>query len=143
MEIVRQSQAHWTGDIMSGKGQLDLGSQAFSGSYSFKDRIEDSSKVTNPEELIAAAHAGCFSMALSAELSKHNLTEIDIQTAAHVTLEKTADGFKISRILLDTQVVADGASQTQLREIAEFAKRNCPVSRALASTPILLKVNGE
>lgn len=141
MEVVRKSQAQWEGDVSFGAGKLDFGSGAFSGAYSFKDRVEQST-ATNPEELIAAAHAGCFSMALSAELGKHGLSGIKIKTDATVTLAKTSEGFSISGIHLDTQVEAEGADTGKLQEIAVFAKKNCPVSRALAATPISLTVNG-
>lgn len=143
MEIIRQSKAQWKGEILSGSGHLNFGSASFSGPYSFKDRIAETSPLTNPEELIAAAHAGCFSMAFSLELTKEGAKGIDIQTVAKVHLKKTVDGFSLSEIHLETQVTAQEISEKRLNEIAVFAKKNCPVSKALACVTITLTVNGQ
>jgi len=99
--IERTAQAVWQGDLKSGKGELTLGSGVFSGKYSFTSRFEEG-QGTNPEELIGAAHAGCFSMALSADLSKGGYAVDEIQTEAQVTMNKTEGGFAITKIKLIT-----------------------------------------
>jgi lipoyl-dependent peroxiredoxin len=134
----RRSTAIWEGDIMQGKGTMKIGSGAWEGPYSFKSRFEDG-KGTNPEELIAAAHAGCYSMALSGALSKAGNPPERIETTADVALEKTADGFKIPSIHLTTVVKAPGLDQAKFQEIAEQAKKNCPVSKVLAAAEITLE----
>lgn len=144
MTIVRHSDARWKGDLLSGNGHLEFGSGSFSGAYSFKDRFsETSSPLTNPEELIAAAHAGCFSMSFSAELSKEDFKNIHVETIAKVHMAKTADGFSITEIHLETHASADGISAENLSKLAVRASKNCPVSKALASVPISLTVNGQ
>ncbi len=103
----RSANAVWEGDLKSGKGKVKLGSGAFEGTYSFSSRFEEG-KGTNPEELIGAAHAGCFSMALSAGLGRAGFTPTRIQTEARIHLEKAEDGFKISRIQLVTEAEVPG-----------------------------------
>ncbi|WP_032112969.1 OsmC family peroxiredoxin [Candidatus Paracaedibacter symbiosus] len=142
MAIIRHSNAKWQGDVMAGSGHISFGSGAFSGPYSFKDRTADQSSATNPEELIAAAHAGCFSMAISAALTQEGFKNIEIATTAKVHLSRDETGFTISQINLETQVSAANIGQEKLQEIVEFAKKNCPVSKALAAVPITLKING-
>ena len=107
----RSANAVWEGDLKSGKGKVKLGSGAFEGTYSFSSRFEEG-KGTNPEELIGAAHAGCFSMALSAGLGRAGFTPTRIQTEARVHLEKAEDGFKISRIQLVTEAEVPGMPST-------------------------------
>ena len=144
MTIVRHSDARWAGDLLSGNGHLEFGSGSFSGPYSFKDRFaEASSPLTNPEELIAAAHASCFSMSFSAELSKENVKKIHVETIAKVHIAKTGEGFNITEINLETHASAEGISSENLSKIAVRASKNCPVSKALASVPISLTVNGQ
>ena len=122
---------------MDGKGRMKLGSGAFEGNYSFRTRFE-AEKGTNPEELIGAAHAGCFSMALSAGLNKAGYKPKTIQTTATVHLEKVGEGFGITRIELDTTASVPGIDAATFRDQAELAKAGCPVSKALTGTQIFL-----
>jgi lipoyl-dependent peroxiredoxin len=131
----RQAEAVWERGLKDGQGRVKLGSGAFDGSYSFQTRFEEAPG-TNPEELIAAAHAGCFSMALSAGLEKAGHKPDRIATAASVHLERDAEGFKISRIQLQTQGKVPGIDERAFREAAEKAKAGCPVSKALAAVQI-------
>jgi osmotically inducible protein OsmC len=116
---------------------MRLGGGAFEGPYSFVSRFEDGAG-TNPEELIAAAHAGCFSMALSAALGKAGHDPTSVETTAAVDLEKGDAGFSIARITLTTNAVVPGIDDAQFQQIAADAKANCPVSRALAGVDIVL-----
>ena len=134
---VRSANAVWEGDLKGGKGKVKLGSGAFEGAYSFSSRFEEG-RGTNPEELIGAAHAGCFSMALSAGLGRAGFTPTRIQTEARVHLEKAEDGFKISRIQLLTEAEVPGIDARKFQEEAEAAKKGCPVSKALAGVSIEL-----
>jgi osmotically inducible protein OsmC len=122
---------------MDGNGQLRLGSGAYEGAYDFRSRFGDGAG-TNPEELIGAAHAGCFSMALSAILGRAGITPESVLTTAKVHLEKQGEGFAISRIDLDTTVTATGLDDAAFQAHAQDAKVNCPVSKALAATEITL-----
>lgn len=135
---VRAAEAEWKGNLIEGKGQVKLGSGAFTGSYDWRSRSADGPG-TNPEELIGAAHAGCYSMALSAQLSQAGFTPTRIHTVAKVHLDKSGDGFAISQIELETEVEAPGLDADAFQTQAETAKRNCPVSKALAGTEIHLK----
>lgn len=135
---IRKAEAEWKGGLKDGKGNLKLGSGAFEGPYSFRDRFEDGTN-TNPEELIGAAHAGCFSMALSADLTAAGKPPERIHTVASVTLEKEADGFAITKIDLVTEAKVPGLTAAEFQQRAEGAKKNCPVSKALAGTQIMLK----
>jgi osmotically inducible protein OsmC len=134
---VRTSEAAWEGDLKSGKGTVKLGSGAYSGPYSFQSRFE-SGTGTNPEELIAAAHAGCFSMALSHGLAQAGFTPKRVHTVAKVHLEKSADGFAIPRIELDLDADVPGIDEATFRQHAEKAKAGCPVSKVLAGAEITL-----
>ena len=134
---VRHADAVWNGGLKDGKGTIKLGSGAFSGSYSFGTRFEDG-KGTNPEELIAAAHAGCFSMALSAGLGKAGFAPESIQTNAKVHLEKQGEGFAITRIDLVTEAKIPNIDQATFKKHADDAKAGCPVSKALAGAKISL-----
>jgi lipoyl-dependent peroxiredoxin len=135
---VRKAEAEWTGNLREGKGRVKLGSGAYEGEYSFVSRFEEG-KGTNPEELIGAAHAGCFSMALSAGLTRAGLSPKRIHTTAQVHLEKVGDGFEITRIELDTEAEVPGLDEKAFLEHAESAKKGCPVSKALAGPKIELK----
>jgi len=135
---VRKSEAEWRGDLLKGQGTMKLGSGAFEGKYSFPSRFE-SGQGTNPEELIAAAHAGCFSMAFSAGLGKAGFTPTRIHTTATVHLEKVGEGFAITRIELESEAQIPGIDDKTFQEQAEGAKKGCPVSKALAGTQISLK----
>lgn len=135
---VRNAEAEWKGNLLEGKGSIKLGSGAFEGSYDWRGRSADGAG-TNPEELIAGAHAGCFSMALSAQLANNNTPATRIYTTAKVHLEKLEAGFAITRIELETEVEAPGVDDAKFQELANTAKTNCPVSKALAGTEIQLK----
>jgi osmotically inducible protein OsmC len=138
--IKRTAQAMWKGDLKEGQGKLSVESGAFSGPYSFMSRFEDG-KGTNPEELIGAAHAGCFSMALSADLSKAGFVVDEISTEAQVFMEKGETGFGISRIKLISKARVKDIDMDTFSEFASKAKENCPVSRALAAVPIYLEAH--
>jgi osmotically inducible protein OsmC len=133
----RSSTAVWEGSLMDGKGTMKIGSAAWEGPYSFKSRFEDG-KGTNPEELIAAAHAGCFSMALSAALSKGGTPPTRVETTAKVNLAKNDAGFAIDKIHLTTKANVPGLDAAAFQEIAETAKKNCPVSKVLSGAAITL-----
>ena len=135
----RKAEAEWTGNLVEGAGRLAVGSGAFQGPYSFKARFEDGQSATNPEELLGAAHAGCFTMALTAQLSRARLTPNRIHTDATVVLEKVGDAFAITRIELDTAADVPGIDDATFEKYAADAKQNCPVSKALAGTEIRLK----
>ena len=134
---VRTAQAEWNGALREGKGTMKLGSNAFEGPYSFISRFEEGAG-TNPEELIAAAHAGCFSMALSAVLGSAGFEPKSIKTTAKVTIEKVGDGFGITGSHLSTQADIPGIDESIFQQHAETAKQNCPVSRALAGIEITM-----
>jgi osmotically inducible protein OsmC len=134
----RKAEAQWEGNLAEGGGRLKLGSGAFEGPYTFKSRFEEGQSSTNPEELIGAAHAGCFTMALTAQLSRVGLTPTRIHTTAQVTLEKVGEAFSITKIDLDTEAEIPGIDDAKFQEYAKGAKENCPVSKALAGTEISL-----
>lgn len=133
----RTAQARWSGDLKTGRGDIKLGSGAFEGPYSFASRFE-SGTGTNPEELLGAAHAACFSMALSLALSLAGHPPTSVATTATVHLEKAGAGFAITGIDLKTRGVVPGASAAEFTRLAEDTKTNCIVSRALASVPMRL-----
>ena len=122
--------AVWEGVLRTGRGHFTAGSKAFEGDYTFKTRFEGD-KGTNPEELIAAAEAACFSMALSAGLEKAGKPATRISTTAACTVEKAGDGFKITKIRLETRGEVPGLDQAGFVKAAEGAKEGCPVSGAL------------
>jgi lipoyl-dependent peroxiredoxin len=127
----RHANAVWTGDLKSGKGTISTESGVLSDTpYSFKTRFEGE-KGTNPEELIGAAHAGCFSMALSLELQKAGLIADRIATKAEVALEQKGGGFAITAVHLILRAKIPGASQAAFESAANSAKENCPVSKLL------------
>lgn len=127
----RNASAVWKGDLKSGRGTISTDSGVLSDTqYSFKTRFEDG-KGTNPEELIAAAHAGCFSMALSSELGKLGVTAESITTTAALSFEKTDAGFTITAIHLNTKAKVPGADKETFEKAANNAKKGCPVSRVL------------
>lgn len=135
--VVRSAEAEWRGSISDGSGTMKLGSGAFEGRYSFKSRFENE-KGTNPEELIAAAHAGCFSMALSLMLGQAGFPPRRIHTTANAHIERVGGGFKITHIDLGTEAEVPNIEEQQFHEQAEAAKSACPVSQALAGTKITL-----
>lgn len=131
MNIVKTARAHWEGNLKEGKGTISTESGALNNQpYSFNKRFGEE-KGTNPEELIGAAHSGCFSMAFSAELMKAGITAKAIDTEAKVTLEKEGEGFKVSKSHLIVSVDAAGADEAKVRKAAETAKANCPISKLL------------
>lgn len=132
----RKAEAHWEGNLAEGSGKLKLGSGAFDGPYSFKSRFEEGQSATNPEELIGAAHAGCFTMALTAQLTRAGQPPARIHTTAQVKLEKVGEGFSITRIDLETEAEIPGIDDETFQRYAQEAKQNCPVSKALAGTEI-------
>lgn len=134
---VRQSSAVWNGDLPDGSGTMSLGSGAFSGQYSFGSRFEEGVG-TNPEELIAAAHAGCYSMALSGALGGAGTPPDEVSTTARVHLGKDEGGFSITKIELQTRARVPGISAEDFARHAEGAKAGCPVSKALAAVEITL-----
>jgi osmotically inducible protein OsmC len=135
---VREAEAEWRGDLPRGSGQMRLGSGAFEGAYSFSSRFEEGTG-TNPEELIGAAHAGCFSMALAAGLSRAGSPPTRVHTTARVHLEKVGEGFKITRSELSTEAEVPGIEEQAFLEAAEAAKKGCPVSQALGGVEITLE----
>ena len=129
----------WDGTLREGQGTVKFGKgTAFVGSYSFASRFEDGSG-TNPEELLGAAHAGCFSMALSGGLTKAGFPPSRVHTVANVQIEKVGEGFKITHIELETEAEVPGIDEKTFQEQAEAAKKGCPVSKALAGPEIRLK----
>ena len=134
---IRTAKAQWNGNLMEGNGTMALGSGAYQGAYSFQSRFEEA-KGTNPEELIAAAHAGCFSMALSGQLSKAGFSPKSIATTAKVHLMKGEAGFSITEIELENESQVPGIDDAKFQELAGNAKKGCPVSKALAAVEIKL-----
>ena len=134
----RKAEAEWKGNLAEGAGELKLGSGAWSGPYTFKSRFEEGQSATNPEELLGAAHAGCFTMALTAQLSRAQITPTRIHTTATVKLEKVGDAFSITSINLETEAEVPGIDDATFQKYALDAKQNCPVSKALMSTQIHL-----
>jgi osmotically inducible protein OsmC len=127
----RKASAVWNGGLKDGKGSISTDSGVLSNTqYSFSTRFEDGIG-TNPEELIAAAHAGCFSMALSGQLGKAELTAESIRTTAAVTLDKVEGGFAITKVHLDVTAKVPGASEEAFQTAANNAKAGCPVSKVL------------
>ena len=135
---VRSAEAEWHGSLIEGKGNIKLGSGAFDGPYDWRSRSADGAG-TNPEELIGAAHAGCFSMALSAQLTQAGTPPTRIHTSAKVHLDKVENGFAISQIELVTEAEVPGIDAAAFEAQAQAAKAGCPVSKALAGTQIHLK----
>jgi len=134
----RTAEAEWKGNLAEGIGGLKVGSGAFAGPYSFKSRFEEGQSATNPEELLGAAHAACFTMALTAQLSRERLAPRRIHTQAKVKLEKVGEAFSITRIDLETEAEIAGIDTATFQKVAQDAKQNCPVSKALAATEIHL-----
>ncbi len=129
------AEAVWEGSLKEGKGSMKGGSGALNSPFSFGTRFEGVAG-TNPEELIGAALAGCFSMALSAGLGKSGFTPTRIRTTSKVHLEKVGEGFKITRIELDTEAAIPNIDDKAFQEAAQATKKGCPVSQVLAATQI-------
>ncbi len=138
--MVRKAQAKWKGSFKEGKGGLLTESGAFKAKYSVSSRFEDG-KGTNPEELIGAAHAGCFSMALSLVLGEAGYTADEINTVAEVSIKKQDQGFAITSIVLKTEAQIPDIDEEAFKKHAEAAKGDCPVSKALAGTEIKLEAS--
>jgi osmotically inducible protein OsmC len=133
----RKAKAQWKGDLRSGVGTISSASGVLSSTpYSFRDRFEQGNG-TNPEELLAAAHAACFSMALSAELAKQHLKADSIETTCTITLDRDGDGFAIKRSHLELTAKIPGASEDVFNHATQAAKEGCPVSK-LYDTEIVL-----
>jgi lipoyl-dependent peroxiredoxin len=141
MQFTRKADADWNGGIMDGKGSLKLGSGAYEGAYSFQSRFGDDTKATNPEELIAAALAGCYTMALSGNLGRAGYSPKNIHTTAKVKIEKRDAGFVIPNIDLLTEAEVDGIEGEEFQKIAEETKKTCPVSQVLAGAEISLQAS--
>lgn len=141
MKFTRRAEADWNGSIIEGNGKVKLGSGAFEGAYSFNSRFSDDKEqaTTNPEELIAAAHAGCYTMALSGNLGRAGYEPKNIHTSAKVHIEKQGDGFVIPSIDLETEAEVEGISDDEFQQIAEKTKKTCPVSQVLSAAEISLK----
>lgn len=127
---VRSAEAVWEGDLPSGKGTMRFGGGAFEGQYSFSSRFEEGAG-TNPEELIAAAHAGCFSMAFSNALAKEGFTPTRVETTAKVKFEKVGDAFTVTHSDLACEAEVPGIDEAKFQEVADGAKKGCPISRLL------------
>lgn len=134
----RSAKATWKGTVLEGEGTMALGSGAFEGKFSFGSRMGEEPG-TNPEELIGAALAGCYTMALNATLGKEGFTTNGIETAAKVHFGKDDSGFTISKIDLKTEAKVEGIEDGKFQEIAANVKKTCPISKALTGTEIVLK----
>lgn len=139
MQFTRKAEADWNGGIMDGNGKVKLGSGAFEGAYSFQSRFGDDTTATNPEELIAAAHAGCYTMALTGNLGRAGYKPTNVHTTASVKIEKQGDGFVIPNIDLETVAEVEGIEDEEFQKIAEKTKETCPVSQVLKGAEISLK----
>jgi lipoyl-dependent peroxiredoxin len=136
----RTATAFWSGNLTEGKGRIKVQSGTLDAPYDFRARTGDA-RGTNPEELIAAAHAGCFTMQLSALIANAGKVADALETTARVHLEKDGPGFSIPRIELELTGKVSGMDAQTFRSLAEAAKASCPVSKALAGTAISLKIN--
>ena len=132
---IRKAEAVWTGTLRQGSGIMKMGSGYFEGPYTFSSRFEED-KGTNPEELVGAAEAGCFSMFLAAQLTKEKFPPKRIHTIAYVHL---GDGPTITKVELQTTVEAPGIDRAKFLELIEFSKKNCPVSKALTGPEIAVQ----
>ncbi len=132
----RKAAATWTGTLKEGKGHI-TGQSGLDIQYAFSSRFEDGPG-SNPEELLAAAHAGCYSMALNAALERNGFVPIKVATEGNCTVEKVGDGMSITKLKLVTRAVVPGISSEQFLELAEATKTGCIVSRALQSVPMEL-----
>jgi lipoyl-dependent peroxiredoxin len=133
----RKAHARWEGSLRAGKGRMDFGSGAFTGAYSFASRFEDGAG-TNPEELLGAAHAGCFAMALSLVLGQAGFEAEYVDTTAHVTIMPIEGGFKITKSHLVCEAKVPGLEHGTFVQHAQVAKNGCPISQALAGVEITL-----
>ncbi len=139
IRVTRTASASWQGTVPEGGGRLALGSGALEAPFTLKARVEDVEQATNPEELIAAASAGCYTMSLADLLSSAGHPPDDLQTRARLRLEQTDAGFRITRIELQTTGEVAGVDADEFAALAEQAKATCPVSLALAGTEITVQ----
>jgi len=136
--MIRKSEATWQGGLRGGKGTVKLGPGHYEGPYTWASRFESGTE-TNPEEMIAAAHAACYSMALSADLEKGGHTATSVHTVAEVSFERQEQGWRIIKITLVTEAKVPGIDEAAFSQFAEGAKTGCPISNALKAVPIELK----
>jgi lipoyl-dependent peroxiredoxin len=139
VRVTRTAQASWQGDLAEGGGRIGVGSGAYEGPFTLRARVEDVERSTNPEELIGAAHAGCFTMSLANLLTESGHPPADVSTTAKVRLEQLEAGFAITNITLRTVGDVPGVDAETFVALAQQAKDTCPVSRALAGTEITLE----
>jgi osmotically inducible protein OsmC len=133
--------ASWDGNLVKGKGKYTLKTSGYEGNMKFSSRFEDDKTASSPEELIGAALASCYSMALAHALDQSGNTSEKVETSAEVTLAKVSEGFGITEILLKTKVKVKGLDNNKFQEIAEKTKSSCPVSKALTGTTIRLEAS--
>ena len=143
IRVTRNARASWQGTVSDGGGRIGLGSGAFEGPFTLRARVEEVERATNPEELIGAAEAGCFTMSLANALSEAGHPPADLSTTASVHLEQQESGFAITRVELRTVGIVPGIDEAKFVETAEQAKATCPVSRALAGTMVVLEARLE
>jgi osmotically inducible protein OsmC len=136
MKLKRRSRAAWEGRVDEGAGSIALGSGAFEGEYSLRGRTEEGQRTTNPEELIGAALAGCYTMSLANLLTEQERPATRLDTTATVYLEQGEDGFAIPRIDLETTGEVPGVEAEEFQQLAEQAERGCPVSKVLRAAEI-------
>ncbi|MEA2197977.1 MAG: lipoyl-dependent peroxiredoxin [Solirubrobacteraceae bacterium] len=139
IRVVRTAHASWQGTVPEGSGKIGVGSGAFDGTFTLRSRIDEGVHSTNPEELIGAGHAGCFTMSLANLMSEAGHPPNKVDTTARVHLEELDLGFRITKIELDTVGDVDGMDQATFVSLAKQAKTTCPVSLALTGTEITLK----
>ncbi len=135
---LRNAEAVWKGTLREGEGTVKAGSGTFDLPYSFKSRFEEEGGKSNPEELVGAAHAGCYAMFLAAQLTTAGFTPTQVYAKADVSLGRDDKGPLIEGIVLTVEAQVPGVSQEQFDELAQKSKEGCPISRALASVPITL-----
>lgn len=143
MNLKRRSRAAWEGRVDEGAGRIALGSGAFEGEYSLRGRTEEGQRTTNPEELIGAALAGCYTMSLANLLTEQERPATRLDTTATVYLEQGEDGFSIPRIDLETTGAVPGVEAAEFQQLAEQAERGCPVSKVLRAAEISVRATLE
>jgi osmotically inducible protein OsmC len=141
VRVSRHAEASWQGTVPEGGGRIGLGSGAYEGAFTLRNRIEDVERGTNPEELMAAAEAGCFTMSLADLLSEAGSPPNDLRTTVRVRLEQKQEGFRITRISVTTVGDVPGVDAERFAALAEQAKATCPVSLALAGTEITVEAS--
>jgi osmotically inducible protein OsmC len=139
IRVVRTAYARWQGTVPDGEGTIGVESGAFDGTFTLRSRIDEGVHSTNPEELIGAGHAGCFTMSLANLMSEAGHPPINVDTTARVHLEELDAGFRITKIELSTVGEVDGMDEATFAGLAKQAKTTCPVSLALAGTEITLR----